>query len=81
MKLFKPTKEKVTVKIIKGEEYSVYVYWSLFCYPVVIDSIEERWSNPSVIKKTRHVMYATPNEAQKVWFRFLFSKKKLLREF
>jgi len=78
MKLFEPTKERVTVKIMDGEVYDIHVYWSLLCYPVVIDNIEERWSNPSVVKNTRAVNYAMPNEAQKVWFKMFFSKKKFI---
>ena len=80
MKLFKPTKERVTVNIIDGEVYDIHVYWSILCYPVVVDDIENRWSNPSVIKNTRAVNYATPNDAQKYWFKMLFSKKRWVKE-
>lgn len=79
MKLFTPTKEEITVKIIEGEIYTVSVYWSWLCYPVVIDNIGERFNNPSVNKNTRQMNYATPNDAQRYWFKMLFSKKKWIK--
>jgi hypothetical protein len=69
MKAFDPIREEVTVTIIDGEEYTVTVYYSELCYPVVIDNVEERFNNPAVCTQTRQIRYTTPNEAMKCWWK------------
>jgi len=80
MKLFNPKPSIVEVNIPENGKYKVRVQWSLLCYPVVLDEIEGRFSNPSVDDKKRLMHYSTPNEVMKFWYKMLFNKKKWIEK-
>ena len=80
MDLFKIKREKIEVYIPNDGDYKLSIHWSILCYPIVIDDVEERFSNPSIDKQKRLMHYMLPNEALRFWYKCLFRKKKFINK-